>query len=153
MVRTSLPVELAKEKSVNSEASSVDRMTPQMGTPALLTLAKNWGNRPSFAAACGISAQIIVQPFSAPIPEITTKADINLPAQMAPPKTSSIATENDAVPSELDNTSLGTMPNTAIRHITYAAPHARVPATVAIGTFLAGSLILAAATDANSTPR
>ena len=44
--------------------------------PGRLSRPNASGNSPSFAAASGISAQIIVQPLSAPKPEITTSADI-----------------------------------------------------------------------------
>jgi hypothetical protein len=57
-----------------SEASAVDATMPNTGTPRLDNLPNRSGNSPSFAAASGISAQIIVQPFSAPNPEITTRA-------------------------------------------------------------------------------
>ena len=56
------------------------------------------GNSPSFAAASGISAQIIVQPFSAPKPEMMTTIAITLPAQV-PPNMALTASENGAVES------------------------------------------------------
>ena len=43
---------------------------PYAGTPFLDIRLNCCGNRPSSAAASGISAQIIVQPFSAPNPEM-----------------------------------------------------------------------------------
>ena len=69
------------------------------------------GNRPSFAAASGISAQIIVQPLSAPKPETMTATAITLPAQL-PPKIALAASENGAVAAA--SFEVGTMPNTAI---------------------------------------
>ena len=61
---------------MNTEARRVEEMMPKAGTPRLFSRPKASGNRPSLASASGISAQIIVQPFSAPNPEITTSADI-----------------------------------------------------------------------------
>ena len=45
---------------------------PTAGTPFAESLPNTAGNRPSFAAASGISAQIIVQPLRAPKPEMMT---------------------------------------------------------------------------------
>ena len=72
----------------------------------------NWaGNRPSFAAARGISAQIIVHPFSAPKPEMMTMMAITLPAHV-PPNIELTASENGAVDSA--SCELGRMPNIAV---------------------------------------
>jgi len=64
---------------IASEASNVDAMIPNAGTPWLLSALKRSGNNPSLAAASGISAVISVQLFSAPKPEKTTTAAITLP--------------------------------------------------------------------------
>ncbi len=80
-----------------------------------VTFAKKSGNSPSLAAACGISAQIIVQPLRAPMPEITANPAMSLPAHAAP-KISSKVTENEAEPSGLCSTSFGTMPKIATKH-------------------------------------
>ena len=48
------------------EASRVEAMMPNQGTWFLDMRLKGSGNRPSLAAASGISAQIMVQPLSAP---------------------------------------------------------------------------------------
>src|SRR5690242_11642008 len=46
---------------MNSEASRVEEMMPKAGTPFLLSFPNASGNKPSLAAASGISAQIIDQ--------------------------------------------------------------------------------------------
>src|SRR3954447_22999481 len=93
------------------DARAVEAMMPNAGTPLLDSCLKRSGNRPSFAAASGISAQIIVQPFSAPSPEMMTMTDMRLP-QNVPPNMEFIASENGAV--ELCNVADGRMPNIAI---------------------------------------
>src|SRR3954447_8667987 len=93
------------------DASNVDAMMPNAGTPRLDISLKRSGNRPSFAAASGISAQIIVHPFSAPRPEMMTMTDIKFP-QNVPPNMELIASEKGAV--ELANVVDGRMPNIAI---------------------------------------
>ena len=45
---------------------------PKAGTPFLERRLNRSGKSPSLAAASGISAQIMVQPFSAPKPEMMT---------------------------------------------------------------------------------
>jgi len=66
---------------------------PVAGTPRPLSRPNAWGNRPSFAAASGISAQIMVQPFSAPKPETMTAAATRSPAQCPLPAIMLAATE------------------------------------------------------------
>ena len=94
------------------EASAVEAMMPNAGTPAFDSRLNCCGNRPSFAAASGISAQIMVQPFRAPKPEMMTAMAITLPAQV-PPNMALAASENGAVDSA--RVGLGRMPNTAVR--------------------------------------
>src|SRR3954465_14194202 len=93
------------------DARTVEEMIPKAGTPLALSLPNLAGNRPSLAAASGISAQIIVQPLSAPKPDTTTSAAIRYPAQV-PPKIALIAVEYGAV--EAAKPPLPTMPNTAV---------------------------------------
>src|SRR3954462_5857797 len=78
------------------EASVVDAMMPNAGTPLGDSCLNRAGNNPSLAAASGISAQIIVQPTSAPRPEMITAIDITSPAQL-PPSITLAASENGAV--------------------------------------------------------
>src|SRR5215469_6089661 len=92
------------------EASTVEAMMPNAGTPFFEMRLNRAGNRPSSAAASGISAQIIVQPLSAPSPEMMTAIAITLPAQV-PPNIALTASENGAV--ALASLEVGTMPNTA----------------------------------------
>jgi len=54
------------------DASTVEAMMPNAGTPLLDIWLKRFGKSPSLAAARGISAQIMVQPFSAPKPDMMT---------------------------------------------------------------------------------
>src|SRR6516165_10145436 len=93
------------------EASAVEAMMPNAGTPFLEICLNRSGNRPSSAAASGISAQIMVQPLSAPRPEMMTATAITLPAQV-PPNIALTASENGAV--ALASVDVGTMPNTAV---------------------------------------
>ena len=69
---------------------------PTIGTPLGERRLNCSGNSPSLAAASGISAQIIVQPFSAPKPEMITTIAMTLPAQV-PPNIALTASENGAV--------------------------------------------------------
>ena len=69
------------------------------------------GKSPSFAAASGISAQIIVQPLSAPKPEMMTATAMTLPAHV-PPNMALAASENGALDSA--SCEVGRMPNTAV---------------------------------------
>ena len=71
---------------------------PYAGTPFLDIRLNCCGNRPSSAAASGISAQIMVQPFSAPNPEMITAMAITFPAEV-PPNIVLTASENGAVAS------------------------------------------------------
>src|SRR6516162_10987267 len=93
------------------EASAVEATMPNAGTPFLEMRLNRSGNRPSFAAASGISAQIMVQPFRAPKPEMMTATAMTLPAQV-PPKIALAASENGAV--ALTSVELGMMTNTAV---------------------------------------
>src|ERR1700756_1646977 len=89
------------------EASAVEAMMPKAGTCLEDMRLNRSGNRPSFAAASGISAQIMVQPVSAPNPEMMTATAITLPAQV-PPKMALAASENGAF--ALARLAVGTMP-------------------------------------------
>ena len=80
------------------DASVVDATIPNAGTCAALRRLKRSGNSPSLAAASGISAQIMVQPTSAPRPEMITAIDITSPAHV-PPNITLAASENGAVES------------------------------------------------------
>ena len=94
------------------DARIVEATMPKAGTP-VLERRLNWaGNRPSFAAASGISAQIIVQPFSAPKPEMMTMMAITLPGHV-PPNMELTASEKGAV--ACASCELGRMPNIAVR--------------------------------------
>jgi len=97
-----------------------------------------------------ISAQIMVQPFNAPKPEMMTTIAITLPAQV-PPNMALAASENGAV--EFCRVELERMPNTATRESMYTAALAIVPKIVDFGMLRSGSFTLAAATAATSTPR
>src|SRR6516162_4235590 len=97
--------------SIAIDASTVEETIPNAGTPLLDRCLNHSGNRPSFAAASGISAQIMVQPFRAPKPEMMTARAITLPAQV-PPNIALAASENGAV--ALASLELGMMPNTAV---------------------------------------
>src|SRR6516162_3528990 len=93
------------------DASTVEEMMPNAGTP-FLDMRLNWsGNRPSFAAASGISAQIMVHPLSAPKPEMMTAMANRLPTQV-PPNMTLAASENGAV--EFWRVLLGRMPNMTV---------------------------------------
>src|ERR1700751_1224995 len=117
--------------TIATEASAVEATMPKTGTWRLDMRLNRSGNRPSFAAASGISAQIMVQPFSAPRPEMMTAIAITLPAQV-PPKMALAASENGAV--ALASVEVGRMPNTAISESMYTTAVAAVPRIVARGT-------------------
>src|SRR3954470_2648254 len=116
VLNTVIPTEPAYDRIMKIDASTVDEMMPKRGTPRSLSLPKASGNRPSLAAASGISAQIIVQPLRAPKPEMTTRADITYPAHV-PPKISLTAVANGAV--DLFRAAAETMPNTAVSDSRY----------------------------------
>src|SRR6476619_4283200 len=97
-----------------TDASAVEAMMPKAGTFRLDRLPKRLGKRPSFAAASGISAQIMVQPLSAPIPETMTARATRLPAQAPPPTIELAAVEYEALLASMASWSVGTMPKTAI---------------------------------------
>src|SRR5271165_841167 len=132
------------------DASAVEAMIPNAGTPAFDMRLNRSGNSPSLAAARGISAQISVQPFRQPRPEMITMTAITLPAQVRP-NIKFTASENGAV--EVESVLPGTIPNTANSESTYTTAQAIVPSTVERGTLRSGSLTLAAATAAVSMPR
>ena len=69
---------------------------PQAGAPRRFRRSNRLGKTPSWAAARGISAVIIVQPLSAPMPEMITTTAITLP-QTVPPNIVLTAVENGAV--------------------------------------------------------
>src|SRR5215472_10316033 len=95
-----------------TDASAVDEMMPNAGTPAF-DMRLNWsGNSPSLAAARGISAQIMVQPLRAPRPEMMTTIAITLP-HAVPPNIESIAAEYGAL--TVVSSWLGRMPKMATR--------------------------------------
>src|SRR5690349_4361115 len=91
----------------------------------------------------------MVQPLSAPKPEMMTASAITLPAQV-PPNIALAASENGAV--ALASLEAGRMPNTAISDSRYTTAVAIVPRTVARGMLRSGLRTLAAATAAVSTP-
>src|SRR4051794_35593653 len=93
------------------DASVVDAMMPKDGTPFADSCLNRAGNSPSLAAASGISAQIIVQPLSAPMPDTMTMTLIRSP-QPVPPNIEFTASENGAV--DVLSVSPGRMPNTAV---------------------------------------
>src|SRR5215469_17949123 len=103
------------------EASTVEATMPNAGTPFLDIRLNRSGNRPSFAAASGISAQIMVQPLSAPRPEMMTAIAITSPAQL-PPNMVLAASEKGAV--ALASVLVGRMPNTAVSESMYTTAHA-----------------------------
>src|SRR6478736_5642580 len=102
------------------DASTVEATMPNAGTP-FLDMCLN-------RAASGISAQIMVQPLSAPNPEMMTATAMTLPAQV-PPKIALAASENGALASA--SFELGMMPNTAISDSMYTTAVAIVPRMVA----------------------
>src|SRR3974390_708897 len=115
------------------DASRVEAMIPKAGTPDFDMVLNRAGNRPSLAAARGISAQIMVQPLSAPKPEMMTTTAMRLPGQV-PPNMLLRASEKGAV--ELANCDEGRMPNMAVRDSKYTTAVARGPLKRAFGTFL-----------------
>src|SRR6476646_10195498 len=117
------------------DASTVEATMPNAGTPFLDMCLNLAGNRPSPAAASGISAQIMVQPLSAPNPEMMTATAMTLPAQV-PPKIALAASENGALASA--SFELGMMPNTAISDSMYTTAVAIVPRMVARGMLRSG---------------
>src|SRR6516165_11868821 len=93
-----------------TDDNTAEATTPNAVTPLLEMRWNRSGNRPSLAAASGISALIMTQPLSAPKPEMMTAAAITLPAQV-PPNIVLTASEYGALPEA--SLELGTMPNTA----------------------------------------
>src|SRR5215469_3427779 len=135
-------------------ATATDDSTPEItmpnaGTPFLEMRLNSSGNRPSWAAASGISALIMIQPLSAPKPEIMTATAITLPAQV-PPNIALTASEYGALP--VASLELGTMPNTTVSDSMYTTAIASVPSTVARGMLRSGLRTFAAATETVSTP-
>src|SRR5215470_374366 len=95
-------------------ASTVDATMPAAGVPRPDSRPNAGGNSPSLAAANGISAQIMVQPFSAPMPETMTASAIRSPAQVPPPAMVFAASVYDAPFSGFASSAVGTTPKTAI---------------------------------------
>src|SRR4051812_46793092 len=112
---------------------------PMAGTPWRDSRPKYAGNRPSFAAAYGISAQIMVQPLSAPKPETITAIATRSPAQLPPPAIVLAATEYDALLASSASSADGMLPNTASSDSRYTTAAASVPNTVAFGMLRRGS--------------
>src|SRR5215471_6806112 len=104
------------------EARTVEAMMPKAGTPDFEIVLNCRGKRPSLAAARGISAQIMVQPLSAPKPEMMTAIAMTCPVQV-PPNMVFMASENGAP--ESASLLVGTMPNTAVRESMYTTAVAR----------------------------
>src|SRR3954451_18070653 len=94
------------------EASVVEAMIPTDGMPRDDSCPKTFGKGPSLAAASGISAQIMVQPLRAPMPEMMTSAATRLPDQ-APPKISLAAEAYDALLLSCARAVAGRIPKTA----------------------------------------
>src|SRR6516225_7368023 len=97
--------------TIATDARNVDAMMPNAGTLARERSLNRSGKRPSLAAASGISAQIIVQPTSAPRPEMMTAIAMTFPAHV-PPNIALAASENGAV--DPDSLEAGRMPKTAV---------------------------------------
>src|SRR3954447_11861301 len=93
------------------EARTVEATMPKAGTPLDDSRLNCAGKRPSLAAARGISAQIIVQPFNAPKPDTMTAMAITLPAHV-PPNIRFTASENGAV--AVARVEVGRIPNIAV---------------------------------------
>src|SRR6516164_4307928 len=93
------------------DARTVEAITPKAGTPDEDIRLKRSGKSPSLAAASGISAQIMVQPTSAPNPEMMTARAITLPAQV-PPKMVLATSENGAF--ALARVEVGTTPKATV---------------------------------------
>src|SRR5215471_9076263 len=123
--------------------------TPTAGTPFLEMRLNRSGNKPSLAAARGISALIMIQPLSAPKPEMMTAMAITLQAQV-PPNIALTASEYGALPAA--SLEVGTMPNTAVSESMYTTATASVPRSVALGMLRSGLRTFAAATETVSTP-
>src|SRR5215467_1300867 len=94
-----------------ADERTAETTTPNAGTPLVEICLNRCGNRPSLAAASGISALIMTQPLRAPKPEMMTATAMTLPAQV-PPKIALAASEYGALPEA--SSELGTMPNTAV---------------------------------------
>ena len=124
---------------------------PNAGTPRAESRSNALGNSPSFAAASGISAQIMVQPLSAPKPG----DDDGERHQVAGPGAAEdrVGRDEYGAVGVRPAATVGRMPNTAISDSRYTTALASVPKMVARGTLRSGSRTLAAATAAVSTPR
>src|ERR1700710_391383 len=96
-----------------TEASAADETMPKVGAPREERAAKRRGKSPSLAAASGISAQIMVQPFRAPMPETMTASATRFPAHDPPPTMWSAATEYEALLASWASALVGRVPNTA----------------------------------------
>src|ERR1035437_7603080 len=96
-----------------TDDSAAEEMVPTAGPPRPNSLPKRAGNRPSLAAARGISAQIMVQPLSAPMPETITASATRSPAQDPPPTIAFAALEYDALLAARASWLVGMIPITA----------------------------------------
>src|SRR5512132_4180808 len=96
------------------DASAVEATMPSAGTWRFETRPNAAGKSPSLAAARGISAQIIVHPLRAPMPEMITAMATLSPAHEPLPTMVFAATEYDARLASWARAVAGTMPNTAM---------------------------------------
>lgn len=96
-----------------TDASTVEVTTPNAGTPLPDSRLNRAGSSPSCAAATGISAQIIVQPFSAPSPETITATAMRFPAQL-PPKIATSRRTPGTLPNRATYSPRGTGTTTAV---------------------------------------
>jgi len=75
---------LSNDITTNGIVRADETKIAQTGVPALLVRAKNFGNKPSFAADCAILPTTIVQPFNDPMHIIIAAMEIAI-AQDSPP--------------------------------------------------------------------
>ncbi|GAA3313443.1 hypothetical protein GCM10020219_025460 [Nonomuraea dietziae] len=97
----------------------------------------------------GISATSMVQPLSAPMPEMMAQAAMSTPPA-EPPNMLLSASANGAEDSS--SRACGTVPMTATVLSMYRAAQARTPMMLALPMLRAGSLIFSAAMETLSTP-
>jgi hypothetical protein len=111
----------------------------------------NWrGKRPSWAIARELSVTISVQPLSAPMPETTATAAMNVPAHGVPGNIArNASTKGEPV---LTSVSCGTRPITAPLTSRYSSALAAVPIIDARPTLRRGSVTRLAVMAAASTP-
>src|SRR5262245_56602971 len=118
-----------------ADDSRPETTTPNAGTPFFDMGLNRFGNRPSLAAARGISGLIMIHPLSAPKPEMMTAIANTLPTQV-PRNSAWTASEYGALPEA--SLAVGTMPNTAVSESMYTTATASVPRTVALGMLRSG---------------